>query len=65
MAESFFSTLQLELLDPRIWDTRRDLAQTIFEYIEVFCNPQWRYSSIKELSPITYEQRHTPIEAVA
>ena len=65
MAESFFSTLQLELLDRRIWDTRRHLAQSIFEYIEAFYNPERRHSSIKDLSPIDYEYRHTPIEAVA
>jgi putative transposase len=52
-------------LDRRIWDTRRQLAQAIFEYIEAFYNPQQRHSSINDLSPVTYEQSHTPIEAVA
>ncbi len=33
MAESFFGTLQLELLDGQRWATRRELAATIFEYI--------------------------------
>ena len=65
MDESFFSALHLELLDRRIWDTRRHLAQTLFEYIEAFYNPGRRHSSIKDLSPIDYEYRHTPIEAVA
>jgi len=65
MAESFFGTLQLELLDRSHWDTRRELAAAIFEYIEAFYNPQRRHSSIEDLSPIDYEHRHTPTKAVA
>lgn len=55
MAESFFATLQLELLDRRTWHTRRQLAQAIFEYIEAFYNPERRHTSINNLSPTTYE----------
>lgn len=65
MAESFFGTLQLELLDRRTWDTRAELAQAIFEYIEVFYNPKRRHSSIGYRSPIDYETRHSATEAVA
>lgn len=65
MAESFFGTLQLELLDRKIWETRAELAQAIFEYIEVFYNPRRRHSSIGYQSPIDYENRHTPAMAVA
>lgn len=65
MAESFFGTLQLELLDRRTWQTRRELAQAIFEYIEAFYNPERRHSSLDYHSPIIYEHRHTPTEAVA
>jgi len=49
MAESFFATLQLELLDRRKWETRTGLAQAIFEYIEAFYNPQRRHTSIENL----------------
>ena len=65
MAESFFATLQLELLDRRSWKTRREPAQAIFEYIEVFYNPERSHSSIQNLSPIEYENRHTAQAAVA
>jgi len=65
MAESFFGTLQLELLDRRIWVTRHELAQAIFEYIEAFYNPQKRHSCIEYRSPIDHEHRHTLVEAVA
>jgi putative transposase len=59
VAESFFGTLQLELLDrqPR-WSTREQLASAIFEWIECFYNPQRRHSSVGMLSPIDYETTH-------
>ena len=65
MAESFFGTLQLELLDRRQWTTRKELAQAIFEYIEAFYNRRRRHSSLGNLSPIEYENRHSPLTAVA
>jgi putative transposase len=65
MAESFFATLQLELLDRRKWSTRRELAQAIFEYIEAFYNPERRHTALSYLSPIDYENRHLPDTAVA
>ena len=55
VAESFFGTLQLELLDEHHWATRRDLASAIFEWIECWYNPSRRHSSIEMLSPIDYE----------
>jgi putative transposase len=65
MAESFFGTLQLELLDRRRWQTRGELAQAIFEYIEAFYNPRRRHSAIGYHSPIEYETRLSPTGAVA
>jgi putative transposase len=65
LAESFFGTLQLELLDRRQWATRKQLAQAIFEYIEAFYNRRRRHSSLGNLSPIEYEHRHSPLTAVA
>jgi putative transposase len=55
IAESFFGTLQLELLDPHHWQSRDQLAAAIFEWIECFYNPRRRHSSIGMLSPIDYE----------
>jgi putative transposase len=59
MMESFWSTLQRELLDRRRWATRAELASAIFEWIEAFYNPVRRHTSIADLSPVEYEARHT------
>ena len=55
MAESFFSTLQRELLDEHRWATRRQLALAVFEWIEAWYNPRRRHSSIGRVSPVDYE----------
>jgi putative transposase len=65
MAESFFATLQLELFDRRNWQTRRELAQATFEYIEAFYNPERRHTSINNLSPIEYETGYQAVASVA
>ena len=57
MMESFFGTLQLELLDRRSWTTRTELASAIFEWIEGWYNPRRRHTSIGDLSPVEYERR--------
>lgn len=57
-AESFFGTLQLELLDEHQWETRDQLANAIFEWIEAWYNPQRRHSYNNMLSPIDYETAH-------
>jgi putative transposase len=60
MMESFWGTLQLELLDTREWQTRDELANAIFEWIECWYNPKRRHSSIGMHSPVTFEGLHTP-----
>ena len=59
MMESFFSTLQRELLERRQWQTRRELASAIFEWIEAWYNPRRRHTSIGNLSPVDYERLYT------
>jgi putative transposase len=58
VAESFFGTLQLELLDEHHWSTRQQLALAIFDWIEAWYNPRRRHSYCKMLSPIDYETAH-------
>jgi putative transposase len=59
MMESFWGTIQLELLDSKSWSTRAELANAVFEWIECWYNPKRRHSSIGMLSPMDYEAHHT------
>ena len=58
VAESFFGTLQLELLDEHHWESRHQLAQAIFEWIEAWFNPRRRHSYCQMLSPVDHEAAH-------
>lgn len=60
MMESFWARMQVELLNRQRWRTRIELANAIFEYLEIFHNRQRRHSSLGMLSPIEYERRHPP-----
>src|SRR5258706_339101 len=46
VAESFFASLQCELLDRHHWPTRAGLARAMFAYIEAFYNPTRRHSTL-------------------
>ena len=59
MMESFFSTLQRELLNRRSWTSRKELASAIFEWIEAWYNPRRRHTSIDDRSPLEYERLYT------
>ena len=59
VAESFFASLQCELLDRHTWPTRAGLAQAMFHWIEAFYNPTRRHSTLGYLSPVDYEA--TPV----
>jgi putative transposase len=58
MIESFWSTMQRELLDTRTWDSPDQLGTAIFEWIEAWYNPRRRHTSIGDLAPAEYENLH-------
>jgi putative transposase len=58
MCESFFATLECELLDRCRFKTQAEARSAVFAFIEGFYNPRRRHSSIGYLSPIDYEHRH-------
>ncbi len=65
LMESFFGSMQIELLDRRPWTTRAEHATAIFEWIEAWYNPRRRHSALGYLSPIHYETLHTPAAPAA
>lgn len=64
-AESFFATLQVELLDTRTWNTRQELKTSVFEFIEVWYNRKRRHSSLGYLTPYEFENVRTDARLAA
>lgn len=58
MAESFFASLETELIDRSSWRTRTDARLAVFDYIEAFYNPHRRHSALGYLSPAEFERRY-------
>jgi putative transposase len=59
VAESFFATLKIELIDRRTWPTRKATSTAIFDYIEGWYNTRRRHSTLGYLSPTQYESTIT------
>jgi putative transposase len=57
MAESFFATLECELIDRRSWKTKTEARLAIFTWIESWYNPLRRHSGIGQCSPNAFERR--------
>ena len=56
--ESFWARMQTELLDRRRWTTRIELANAIFEHLEIFHNRQRRHSALGWRTPVEFEKLH-------
>ncbi|MDQ6934097.1 MAG: IS3 family transposase [Actinomycetota bacterium] len=65
MMESFWSTMQRELLDTQRWTSQEELASAIFEWIEAWYNPLRRHTSLGMLSPVEFETLHTAANPAA
>ena len=57
VAESFFATLEWELIEEADWHTRDEARRAIAEYIEIWYNRQRRHSSLGGKTPAEYEQQ--------
>jgi len=58
LCESFFATLECELLDRHTFRSRDEARSAVFEFIEGWYNPHRRHSSIGYRSPMRYEMEH-------
>ena len=58
MCESFFASLECELLDRRVFKSHAEGRMAVFQYIEGWYNPRRRHSAIDYQSPINYERKH-------
>ena len=59
MAESFFATLECELIDRRSWQTKTEARLALFTYIKGWYNPRRRHSALGQTSPANFEKNHT------
>ena len=58
MAESFFASLECELIDRKSWPTKTEARLALFTYIEAWYNPRRRHSALGYHSPTNYESKH-------
>ncbi|WP_236742878.1 IS3 family transposase, partial [Xanthomonas citri] len=56
--ESFFGLLKRERIRRRIYPTKDAARAEVFDYIEMFYNPQRRHGSTGDLSPVEFERRY-------
>jgi putative transposase len=59
MCESFFATLECELLNRKSFKTQAEARLAVFDFIEGWYNPQRRHSALDYRSPINYERSHS------
>lgn len=55
VAESFFASLEWELIEDSDWHTHEEAWRAVFDYIEVWYNRERRHSSLGYTSPVEYE----------
>jgi putative transposase len=65
LAESFFASLETELIDRSIWPTRTDARASVFDWIECFYNRIRRHSALGYLAPLEFERRYRSETGVA
>ena len=58
MAESFFATLECELIDRRVWKTQTQARLAVFSWIESWYNARRLHSALGYMSPINFERKH-------
>jgi transposase InsO family protein len=58
VAESFFSTLKMELVHDADWATHADARADIGQYLEIFYNTRRRHSVLGYVSPVAFERQH-------
>jgi putative transposase len=65
MAESFFATLECELLARSRFTTHAQARTAVFGFIEGFYNPERRHSALGYLSPIAFERQQRVLDPAA
>lgn len=63
MAESFFASLECELIDRRVWKTKAEARMALFQWIEGWYNPRRLHSALGYVSPMQFEAQYSTIRS--
>jgi putative transposase len=58
VAESFFNLLKRERIRRKVYRTRAEARQDVFDYIKMFYNPTREHARDGMLSPVEFERQH-------
>ena len=58
LCESFFATLECELIDRRSFQSKAEARMALFTFIEGWYNPHRRHSALGNQSPMRFEKKH-------
>jgi putative transposase len=58
LCESFFATLETELIERRRFRNQAEARMAVFDFIEGWYNPHRRHSALDYLSPLNYERKY-------
>ena len=58
MCESFFATLETELIQRKSFRNQTEARMAVFDFIEAWYNPHRRHSSLGQMSPLNFEKKH-------
>ncbi len=61
MCESFFATLETELIERKRFKNQAEARMAVFDFIEAWYNPRRRHSALGQMSPINYEEMHARV----
>lgn len=61
LCESFFGSLEAELIDRCIWRTHYQARLAVFSYLEAFYNRTRRHSALSYLSPTEFERKYVAL----
>ena len=64
MAESFFATLECELIAQSSWKTKTEAHLAVFSWIESWYDPRRRHSALSYLSPDNFERKYHQADTV-
>ena len=60
MSESFFASLETELIERKSFRNQAEARMAVFDFIEAWYNPHRRHSALGQMSPLNYEKEHAP-----